>query len=111
MSSPHYPPPAARRAVRKLGADIRAARLRRRLPMDVVADRAATSRPTIARIERGDPGVGIGIIASVLQALNLLDRLEAVADSGNDRVGQGITLDELPKRARLRRTRTTQTHG
>lgn len=111
MPRPHYPPPASRRAVRKLGADIRAARLRRRLPMDVVAQRAATSRMTIARIEKGDTGVGTGILAAVLQALNLLDRFENVADPSNDVVGQTIALEELPKRARMRRHSGHRDHG
>ena len=36
--------------------------------MSVVADRAFTSRSTLQRIEAGDPGVGIGIYAAVLQS-------------------------------------------
>lgn len=79
--------------------------------MDVVAQRAATSRMTVARIEKGDLGVGIGIVASVLQALNLLDRLESLADPSKDEVGQAIALEELPKRARLRRRGPSRTNG
>ena len=111
MPRPHRPPPASRRAVRKLGADIRAARLRRRLPMEVVAQRAATSRMTIGRIERGDTGVGSGIIAAVLQSLNLLDRFENLADPSSDEVGLRIALEELPKRARLPRLSGPANHG
>jgi len=103
MASPHYPPPAAKRAVRNLGADIREARLRRRLTMEIVAGRAATSRPTIARIERGDTSVSMGIVASVLQSLGLVDNLGQVANSFHDDVGQRISRDDLPKRARPRR--------
>lgn len=72
MLTPHRPTAAIRRILRKLGADIHDAR-RRRLPMSVVAERAFTSRSTLQRIEEGDPGVGIGIYASVLQALGLLE--------------------------------------
>jgi len=61
--------------LRKLGADIHDARRRRRLPMGIVAERAFTSRTTLQRIEEGDPGVGIGIYAAVLQALGLLEGL------------------------------------
>ena len=103
MPTPYRPPPATRRALRKLGADIRDARLRRRLPMAIVAQRAATSRPTVARIERGDHAVGIGIVAAVLQALNLLDRLADVADPAGDKLGLDIARDELPKRAHIPR--------
>ena len=61
MPTPHSPPVAVRRALRKFGADIQDARKRRRLPMSVIAERAFTSRSTLQRIEAGDPGVGIGI--------------------------------------------------
>ena len=105
MPTPHRPPPAARRALRKLGEDIRDARLRRKLPMEIVAQRAATSRPTIARIEQGDPSVSIGIVAAVLQALNLLERLADVADAVHDDIGQNISRAELPKRAATPRNR------
>ena len=103
MPTPHYPPAAVRRTLRKLGADIHDARRRRRLPMEVVAERAFTSRSTLQRIEAGDATVGIGIYASVLQALGLLDGLGEVADIGRDSVGQALASAELPKRVRIRR--------
>ena len=105
MPTPHRPPPSARRALRKLGEDIHDARLRRKLPMGIVAERAATSRPTISRIEKGDPSVSIGIVAAVLQALNLLERLADVADAVHDDVGQSISKEDLPKRAYITRSR------
>ena len=73
MPTPHNPPAAVRRALRKLGADIRDARRRRRLPMTVVAERAFTSRSTLQKIEAGNTSVSIGIYAGVLHALGLLD--------------------------------------
>lgn len=103
MPTPHHPPAAVRRTLRKLGADIHDARRRRRLPMGVVAERAFTSRTTLQRIEEGDAGVGIGIYAAVLQALGLLEGLGQVADISQDRVGQALATAELPARARLRR--------
>ena len=106
MPAPHRPPPAARRALRKLGEDIRDARLRRGLPMELVAQRAATSRPTVARVEKGDPGVSIGIVAAVLQALGLLDKLADIADPARDEVGQQLARESLPQRARTSRKRT-----
>jgi hypothetical protein len=71
--------------------------------MSVLADRAFTSRSTLQRIEEGDPGVGMGIYAAVLQALGLLDELTAVADVSRDTVGQSLATADLPARARLRR--------
>lgn len=89
--------------MRKLGADIRDARRRRKLPMAVVAERAFTSRSTLQRVEAGDTNVSIGIYAGVLQALGLLDGLSQLADIGNDRVGQALASAELPKRVHLKR--------
>lgn len=60
MPTPHNPPAAVRRALRKLGADVHDARRRRRLPMAVVAERAFTSRSTLQRVEAGDTNVSIG---------------------------------------------------
>ena len=103
MPTPHHPSAAVRRVLRKLGADIRAARRRRRLPMAVVAERAFTSRSTLQRVEAGDAHVGMGIYAAVLQALGLLDGLGEIANISHDSVGQTLASAELPKRVRLKR--------
>lgn len=103
MPTPHNPPAAVRRALRKLGADIQDARRRRRLPMAVVAERAFTSRSTLQRIEAGDASVSIGIYAGVLQALGLLEGLGQIADIGNDSVGQALASAGLPKHVFLKR--------
>lgn len=98
MPTPTMPPGRVRRALRKLGQDIRDARKRRGLSMDTVADRAFTSRKTLRRIENGDHGVSIGIYASVLHALGLLDGFEMLADPANDDIGMGLASANLPKR-------------
>ena len=49
MPTPHRPPAAVRRTLRKLGSDIHDARRRRKLPMAVVAERAFTSRSTLQK--------------------------------------------------------------
>lgn len=111
MPTPHNPPAAVRRALRKLGSDIQDARRRRRLPMAVVAERAFTSRSTLQKVEAGDTNVGIGIYAGVLQALGLLDGLSQVADISNDSVGQALASAELPKHAHLRRPAGSSRNG
>jgi len=101
MPTPHSPSSAIRKALRKLGADVRDARRRRRLPMALVADRAFTSRATLQRIEQGDPSVGMGIYASVLNALGLLDGLTNLADIASDPMGRTLEEQSLPKRVHL----------
>jgi transcriptional regulator with XRE-family HTH domain len=103
MPTPHHPTAAVRRILRKLGADIRDARRRRRLPMAVVAERAFTSRSTLQKVEAGDVNVSISIYAAVLQALGLLGGLGEIADISRDTVGQALASAELPKRVRIKR--------
>lgn len=103
LPASYLPPPAAKRAIRKLGSDIRDARLRRGLPASVVAERAGIARSTYHKIEKGDTGVSIGIYAAVLQALNLMDGFADLADARNDPQGAHAALERLPKRAVLAR--------
>jgi transcriptional regulator with XRE-family HTH domain len=99
-------PVSVNRALRKLGADLSAARRRRRLTMAMVAERALVSRPTIGRVERGDAGVSIGIYATVLFVLGMADRLGDLADPRADATGRMLEDEQLPKRVRPPRSRT-----
>lgn len=103
MPTPHRPSIAVRRALRKLGLDIRDARRRRGLPAQIVAERAFTSRPSLRRVEAGEHGVSMGIYAAVLQALGLLEGLGQLADPSVDQTGLAMAAERLPKRVRLRR--------
>lgn len=99
-------PIPVQRAIRKLGQDIRDARRRRRLPTALVAERAGISRATLSKLEKGDPGVSIGIIGSVLMALDLLERLNDLADSQYDLLGRMLEEEQLPQRIRRRKAET-----
>lgn len=55
----------------ELGENIRLARLRRKLSTMQVAERAGMGRTTLAKIEKGHPGVGIGQYLNVLKVLGL----------------------------------------
>jgi transcriptional regulator with XRE-family HTH domain len=52
--------PAAHEALEVLGLAVRAGRLKRRWTIAELAERVGVSRPTMAKIERGDPRVAIG---------------------------------------------------
>lgn len=95
--TPPLPLPV-RRVLRKLGSDIREARLRRRIQTAVMADRVQISRPTLWKLEKGDPSVGIGAYATALYVLGMVDRLADVADIRNDPVGQRLASESLPQR-------------
>ena len=98
-------PSAVARDLRKLGHDLSVARRRRRLPMKVVAERSMIARATLARVERGEPGVSLGIYATVLFVLGMAGRLGRLADSGTDATGLSLEDEHLPKRIRSPRRR------
>lgn len=102
-------PIPAKRALRKLGQDMKDARKRRRIPMELLAERARISRSTLTKVEKGDESVALGIYASVLFALGLVDGLGDLADPAKDAVGRSIEERNLPKRVRLTGTRSKTT--
>jgi hypothetical protein len=93
-------PIPVRNALRKLGRDIRDARLRRRLPTTVMANRAFINRKTLGKVENGNPGVSVGTYATVLFVLGMTDRFAELADARFDRVGLTLEEERLPKRIR-----------
>jgi len=84
--------------LKKLGSDIRDARRRRRIKTAVMADRLQISRPTLRRLEQGDPRVGMGSYATALYVLGMVDGLADLADIANDGVGQLLSRKDLPQR-------------
>lgn len=68
--------------------------------MAIVAQRASVSKPTLIRVERGDPSVSIGSYATVLFVMGMADRLADLADAKNDPVGLQLEQEKLPKRIR-----------
>ena len=93
-------PIPVRRALRKFGEDIRDARLRRRIPTAIMAERASISRTTLNKIEKGDPGVSLGNYANVLFVLGMAERLGELADVKTDTVGLELEEERLPQRIR-----------
>ena len=90
------------RVLRKLGHDLKDARRRRRIPMALAAQRASISKPTLIRVERGDPNVAMASYATMLFVLGMSDRLADLAAAKNDPVGLALEEENLPKRIRTR---------
>jgi DNA-binding XRE family transcriptional regulator len=95
-------PLPVRNALRKLGRDIRDARRRRRIPLAIAAQRASISQTTLVKLEKGDPGVAMGIYATVLFVLGLLAPLGDLADAKTDSRGLELEEDLLPQRIRTK---------
>ena len=96
-------PIPVKRALRKLGHDLRDARRRRRIPLAIAAQRASISRTTLLKIEKGDPGVALGLYSTVLFVMGMVDRLADLADPKNDSVGLQLEEEHLPQRIRSTR--------
>jgi transcriptional regulator with XRE-family HTH domain len=93
-------PIPVRRALRKLGHNLRDARRRRRIPVAVMAERASISRVTLNKAEKGAPSVSMGTYASLLFVLGMTERLADLADPKNDPVGLELEEEQLPQRIR-----------
>ena len=93
-------PIPVQRALRKLGQDIRNARRRRRIPTALLAERASISRTTLVKVEKGESGVSLGIYASVLFVLGMVDCLAGLADVRHDELGLALDEERLPDRIR-----------
>ncbi len=78
-------PPQVGDGLRALGQNLAIARLRRNESQRVWAQRLGVSIPTLIRLEQGDPGVGIGIVATALWLMGRSDALPELADPQHDR--------------------------
>jgi transcriptional regulator with XRE-family HTH domain len=96
-------PPVARQ-MEALGVNLKLARLRRRLSVEQVAERAGISRTTLWRVEQGDSGVAMIAYAQVLFVLGMIEQLGQLAqDDTLGRKLQDAGLDvksRAPKRKR-----------
>src|ERR1700722_9450618 len=96
-------PIAVKRALRKLGGDLRDARRRRRIPTALMAERVGITRATLAKAERGDGSVSMGVYATMLFVLGLMDQLVELGNPRHDDVGLALDEERLPERIRLKR--------
>jgi transcriptional regulator with XRE-family HTH domain len=71
--------PRVSRLLKGFGENLKLARLRRKYSADSVAQRAGITRRTLSKVERGDPGVALGVYARVMQALRLEDDFSRLA--------------------------------
>jgi len=89
--------------LRALGARLRAARLRRGLRQQDVAEKLGFSRDTVNAIEHGSMTTSIGAYFSVLWVYGLQREVELLADPGLDREGAALTFDVGEKRVKVRK--------
>ena len=83
--------PKNRKLLETVGEHIKLARLRRKLTMKQVAERAGISRPTLSTLEQGNPAISIGV--KVLLVLGLEKDVLHLAE--DDVLGRKIQDAEL----------------
>lgn len=82
----------------QLGARLRLARLRRKLPAKQVAERAGMSPMTLRSVERGGAGVTLGAYVAVMQVLGVEQDLNLLAQA--DPVGRELQDSRLQPQSR-----------
>lgn len=95
-------PPATAAAIEKLGADLAVARLRRKESLKTWAKRMGVSVPTLQRLEAGDPGVGIGIVATALWLIKRDGELRHLAAPEQDQGAIEMDVREAIELGRAR---------
>ena len=98
-------PPEVADAVSRLGDHIRIARKRREMTLEELASRMFVTRKTLSRLENGDPGVSLAVLASALWVLGFEKDLLEIAHPEKDKVGIYRERQRLPKRVRPSKTR------
>lgn len=91
------PLPAAH-ALRKLGRDLALARRKRGISTSDMASRLFVSRDTLWRLERGDPTVALGTLATAAFILKLHDRLANLVAPSSDDLALSLDEHRLPQR-------------
>ena len=96
--------PGTEEILQTMGEQIKLARLRRNLPVELVSERAGISRATLWKIEKGSPAVAMGIYAAVLHALNNLDK-DLLLVARDDEMGRQLQdLNLITKKRAPRRS-------
>lgn len=88
------------RALKKFGADLRIARLKRGFTVEMMAQRIGIHRSTYTKMEKGNAMVGLGAYASALYVLGFGTPLGNLIDQRSDDTGLLLDLEKLPKRVR-----------
>lgn len=94
--------PETEAILEQMGLQIKYARLRRKLPAEVVAQRAGISRATLVSIEKGASSVAIGYYAAVLHTLDGMEK-DLLMIAKNDELGRKLQDMELMSGKRVTR--------
>jgi transcriptional regulator with XRE-family HTH domain len=94
------PPYQVDQALKRLGGNLRTARLRRRLSLEDVAQKIGIQRQTVSDAEKGNPSTSAAVYMALLWTYDLIGQMEDVANPLQDAEGQALAASREPNRAR-----------
>jgi hypothetical protein len=101
-------PPSTVAALEQLGADLAVARLRRKESLKTWAQRMGVSVPTLLRLEAGEPGVSVGVLATALWLIGRDAALAGLATPMEDRGAIELDVRQAEALGRERAQATAQ---
>ncbi len=96
------PPYQVEQAIKRLGGNLRTARLRRNLTIEEVAEKIGTGPRAVIGAEKGKPSTGVVVYTALLWAYDLLGPISALGDPARDE--EGLSLERSSGRMRARAT-------
>jgi transcriptional regulator with XRE-family HTH domain len=107
MSAPNKlikaPPFQVETTLRKLGRNLRLARIRRKQTIEEAAEKIGTGVRAVRDAENGKASTGIAVYAALLWLYDLLGPLEDIADPQSDK--EGLVLAAGNENLRARRSK------
>jgi transcriptional regulator with XRE-family HTH domain len=94
------PPYSVEQALKRVGNNLRLARVRRKLTIKDVAEKIGTGRRAVMDAENGKASTGVGVYAALLWAFDLLLPFEELADPLKDEEGIALAFRRENRRAR-----------
>jgi len=96
------PPYAVEQTLKRLGTNLRTARLRRNLTIEDVAEKIGTGRRAVMDAEKGKGSASAAVYTALLWAYDLLEPMNELADPALDEEGMSLSLSKDRTRARAK---------
>ena len=96
------PPYAVEKAIKRLGTNLRTARLHRNLTIADVAEKIGTGPRAVSDAEKGKISTGIAVYTALLWVYDLLGPMNELADPAFDEEGLSLSLSKDRARARAK---------
>ena len=96
------PPYPVEQAIKRLGVNLRTARLRRNLTIEDVAQKIGTGPRAVSDAEKGKPSTGLVVYTALLWTYDLLGPVSELADPARDEEGLMLELSSGRVRARTK---------